>query len=194
MSLDLNAIAEEILVAHQRHKGGCLCGWSELGKSHPGHQVAMLCEAGIWNDCAEARAELARCVDRLDLDAWDRLEAERDRLRGEVDKARAAGFAQAVAMLRDDQRYANWWTALPQQDPAYGYWQAPARRHLADYLETIGLPAKPSGEAGLDPNAPPIEAVLHTLGNVIAPDEPTGRTRCPLCKTLPIGHEGDCEP
>lgn len=55
--------------------------------------------------------------------------------------------------------------------------------------------AEPSGtEAGLDPNAPPIEAVLHALGDVIAPDEPTGRTRCPLCKTLPIGHEGDCEP
>lgn len=46
----------------------------------------------------------------------------------------------------------------------------------------------------IDPNAPPIEAVLHALGDVIAPDEPTGRTRCPLCKTLPIGHEGDCEP
>ena len=38
--------AEEILVAHQRFdSGSCLCGWSELGKSHPAHQVAMLYEA-----------------------------------------------------------------------------------------------------------------------------------------------------
>ena len=42
--------AEAILVAHQRHRGGCLCGWSELGKSHPGHQVAMLREAGLLDD------------------------------------------------------------------------------------------------------------------------------------------------
>jgi hypothetical protein len=42
--------AEMILVDHQRHRGGCLCGWSELGKSHPGHQVAMLREAGLLND------------------------------------------------------------------------------------------------------------------------------------------------
>lgn len=39
--------AEAVLVAHQRHRGGCLCGWRELGKSHPGHQVRMLAEAGV---------------------------------------------------------------------------------------------------------------------------------------------------
>lgn len=40
--------AEAILVEHQRmDAGSCLCGWSELGKSHPGHQVAMLREAGL---------------------------------------------------------------------------------------------------------------------------------------------------
>lgn len=39
--------AEAILIAHQRHRGGCLCGWAELGKSHAGHQVAMLREAGV---------------------------------------------------------------------------------------------------------------------------------------------------
>lgn len=55
------------------------------------------------------------------------------------DVAYKAGFAAAVAMLRDDARYTNWWTALPEQDPAYGYWQQPARKHLADYLETVGL-------------------------------------------------------
>jgi hypothetical protein len=40
--------AEAILVAHQRRDyRGCLCGWSELGKSHPRHQVAMLREAAL---------------------------------------------------------------------------------------------------------------------------------------------------
>lgn len=46
--------AELILIAHQRHRGGCLCGWSELGKSLPGHQAAMLREAGLLPDEPEA--------------------------------------------------------------------------------------------------------------------------------------------
>ncbi len=46
--------AELILIAHQRHRGGCLCGWSELGKSHPGHQAVMLREAGLLPDEAKA--------------------------------------------------------------------------------------------------------------------------------------------
>lgn len=47
MSTDVERDAEEILVAHQRHRGGCLCGWGPLGESHPKHQVAMLLEAGL---------------------------------------------------------------------------------------------------------------------------------------------------
>lgn len=40
--------AEMILVAHQRYSiEGCLCGWSELGKSHAKHQATMLREAGL---------------------------------------------------------------------------------------------------------------------------------------------------
>jgi hypothetical protein len=39
--------AEAILISHQRHRGGCLCGWFELGESHAGHQVAQLREAGL---------------------------------------------------------------------------------------------------------------------------------------------------
>lgn len=40
--------AEAILIAHQRRDiGSCLCGWAELGKSHAGHQVAKLREAGL---------------------------------------------------------------------------------------------------------------------------------------------------
>jgi hypothetical protein len=43
--------AEAILIAHQRRDyRGCLCGWSDLGKSHPGHQVAMLRKAALLND------------------------------------------------------------------------------------------------------------------------------------------------
>jgi hypothetical protein len=43
--------AEAILIAHQRRDSrSCLCGWSELGRSHPGHQVVMLREAGLLNE------------------------------------------------------------------------------------------------------------------------------------------------
>lgn len=41
-------IAEKILVDHQRHRGGCLCGWAQLGGSHPAHQVDMMRAAGVW--------------------------------------------------------------------------------------------------------------------------------------------------
>jgi DNA-binding transcriptional ArsR family regulator len=40
--------AEAILISHQRRDvGSCLCGWAELGKSHAGHQVAKLRDAGL---------------------------------------------------------------------------------------------------------------------------------------------------
>lgn len=42
--------AEMILVNHQRHRGGCLCGWNELGKSHARHQVSVLRDAGWLRD------------------------------------------------------------------------------------------------------------------------------------------------
>jgi hypothetical protein len=59
----IDEAAEAILVAHQAHRNAsCLCGWAELGRSHPGHQVAMLREAGLLNDadlgrpnCQESR-------------------------------------------------------------------------------------------------------------------------------------------
>ena len=47
-------VAEEllpVLVAHQRHRGGCLCGWNELGRSHPAHIVAE------WAAIARGRGE-----------------------------------------------------------------------------------------------------------------------------------------
>ena len=45
---EVEATAEAVLIAHQRRDfGSCLCGWGELGKSHAGHQVVMLREAGL---------------------------------------------------------------------------------------------------------------------------------------------------
>lgn len=38
---------EAILIEHQRHRGGCLCGWNELGMSHPGHQTEILRREGL---------------------------------------------------------------------------------------------------------------------------------------------------
>jgi hypothetical protein len=51
-----------------------------------------------------------------------------------------AGYAQAVAQLRDDDRYSNWWSAdgAWQHKPTGRYWDGVARGHLAEYLETIG--------------------------------------------------------
>ena len=40
--------AEAILISHQRRDtGSCLCGWSEIGRTHAGHQVAELRAAGL---------------------------------------------------------------------------------------------------------------------------------------------------
>lgn len=39
-------LAAAVLVAHQRHRGGCLCGWSELGRSHADHVASVLAAAG----------------------------------------------------------------------------------------------------------------------------------------------------
>jgi hypothetical protein len=39
---------EAILIAHQRRTvGSCLCGWDKLGRSHAGHQAAMLRRAEL---------------------------------------------------------------------------------------------------------------------------------------------------
>lgn len=40
--------AQAILIAHQPNEDrSCLCGWSELGRYHAGHQVQMLAQAGL---------------------------------------------------------------------------------------------------------------------------------------------------
>jgi hypothetical protein len=46
--LDPAVRAGALLIAHQRQDvGGCLCGWSVLGKSHAAHQADELARAGL---------------------------------------------------------------------------------------------------------------------------------------------------
>jgi hypothetical protein len=49
-----------------------------------------------------------------------------------------AGYAEAVDRLWDYARYRNWWTAHPDQQFGTAYWAPDGRRHLADYLDTVG--------------------------------------------------------
>jgi hypothetical protein len=55
-------------------------------------------------------------------------------------QAYARGYAEAVARLRDNDRYRNWWSAdgAWQHAPTGHYWNSTPRGHLADYLETVG--------------------------------------------------------
>lgn len=66
----------------------------------------------------------------------------------EAGDAEARGYARAVAVLRDDNRYRNWWTADGgwQHEPTGRYWSPAARGHLADYVEAVEKPL-PSPEA-----------------------------------------------
>ena len=53
-------LAEAVLVAHQRRdSGSCLCGWSELGRSHAAHVAAVLEVAGALKDRPPSRREAA---------------------------------------------------------------------------------------------------------------------------------------
>ena len=53
-------LAEAFLVAHQRRdSGSCLCGWSELGRSHAAHVAAVLEVAGALRDRPPSRREAA---------------------------------------------------------------------------------------------------------------------------------------
>jgi hypothetical protein len=49
----------------------------------------------------------------------------------------ADGYAAAVAALRNDNLYHNWWSALDRDDPEWGYWKRTPRRELADFLEVV---------------------------------------------------------
>ena len=50
--------------------------------------------------------------------------------------AERRGYERAVARLRDDARYTDWWSALPPTDPEHRYWQR-GRVQLADYLDAV---------------------------------------------------------
>lgn len=56
-----------------------------------------------------------------------------------VAEAEQRGYQRAIQILRDDERYRDWWSTLPPGSPDV-YWHGPGRRHLADYLETIDEP------------------------------------------------------
>jgi hypothetical protein len=47
------------------------------------------------------------------------------------------GYARAIAILRDDARYDNWWSAREPEDPRNAYWERYGRTQLADYLEMV---------------------------------------------------------
>lgn len=65
--------AEAILIAHQRRDvGSCLCGWAELGKSHAGHQVAVLREAGLLPTSDDDALQECRAETR----SWDHFRPE----------------------------------------------------------------------------------------------------------------------
>jgi hypothetical protein len=57
-------VATAVLVDHQRRDiGSCLCGWAELGRSHPRHQVQMLAAAGVLvADVADAAPEVSSII------------------------------------------------------------------------------------------------------------------------------------
>jgi len=59
---------------------------------------------------------------------------ELTRLRAELRDAEQRGYARAIANLRDDDRYRDWWSSSNCQPTG------PVRKHLADYLETVGRP------------------------------------------------------
>jgi hypothetical protein len=47
VSDDVMAEVARVLVGHQRHQGGCLCGWGQLGASLTIHQAEALAVAGL---------------------------------------------------------------------------------------------------------------------------------------------------
>lgn len=50
--------------------------------------------------------------------------------------AERGGYKRAIAALRDDDRYRNWWSKLPPNHPETRYWDF-GRQQLADYLESL---------------------------------------------------------
>ncbi len=45
--LEVKQAAAALMVLHQRHKGGCLCGGVPLGASYTDHVAQVLADAGL---------------------------------------------------------------------------------------------------------------------------------------------------
>lgn len=104
--------AEAILVAHQRRDiSGCICGWSELGKSHPGHQVAMLREAALQTptlspDLAAIQTRLEAATDGPWIAVTDTGRKDGVALVG-AEADRGTGRAVAVLAGTNGRRHAD---------------------------------------------------------------------------------------
>jgi hypothetical protein len=107
----------------------------------PGIEVEVRGERYLIGDCNDVLGIGAFGAEftRDDIERWRRVDREVAYRAGWEDATRA-GYAEAVARLRDDGRYRNWWSAdgAWQHQPTGRYWDAPARKYLADYLETVG--------------------------------------------------------
>jgi len=52
--MDYVDLAVYLLILHQRKDSqSCLCGWGELGRSHPEHQANVLQLAGVLKQSGE---------------------------------------------------------------------------------------------------------------------------------------------
>lgn len=72
----------------------------------------------------------------------------------------AQGYADAVAHLRDDARYLDWWLSSGVQP------DGPVRQHLADYLEAVG-PDGPDVTAPPRAQEPALALLLAAIDNAV---------------------------
>jgi hypothetical protein len=68
-----------VLVHHQRNDiTSCMCGWSELGKSHAVHQAQLALEAAAPHLMAGLRAELVGLAGELNTATIDQFGIRRN--------------------------------------------------------------------------------------------------------------------
>ncbi|WBB94223.1 hypothetical protein [Verrucosispora sp. WMMC514] len=96
-----------------------------------------------------------------------------------VVKASEAGYALAVGRLRDDDRYRDWWSASGVKP------DGPMRRHLADYLESVG----PDG-VNVRAAEGPEPAAAGRCGDRLTSPPAVLAPLAPIVCALPHGHTG----
>ncbi len=74
--------------------------------------------------------------DQMLADALHEIDELKAAVAAAESRGRAAGYAEAVQRLRDDDRYSHWWSQLGPEHPEHRYWDY-GRKQLADYLETV---------------------------------------------------------